>query len=291
VNLSERALQRRLKRYVYKAEHRFLATCAPGFEDVLEGEVRGLEGAKDLTLIEGGVEFSGPFELIYHANLRLRTANRVLWRLAEFLAQSYPMLFDKARKLPWERYLGFAPGFAVKVSAKASRLRHHKKLAATLHSAVLRALEPHGLEPALSDGAPLTIHRRMFEDRCTLSLDTSGELLSRRGYRQATAKAPIRESLAAACFMACNWQDYDLIVDPLCGSGTLIVEAAAGTAVAARVAEARRASLASVRTTTTAEASPARSAQGSSTSSLRATASCAPAGTCPVTGMCTSPKA
>jgi putative N6-adenine-specific DNA methylase len=226
VSLSERALTRRLKRYVRGAEHRFLATCAPGFEDVLEGEVRELEGAKDLTVIEGGVEFGGPFELIYHANLKLRTANRVLWRLAEFLAQSYPMLYDRARKLPWERYLGFAPEFAVKVSAKTSRLRHHKKLAATLHAAVTRALGPHGLEPALRDGAPLTIHLRMFRDRCTLSLDTSGELLSRRGYRQAAAKAPIRESLAAACLIACNWQDYDLIVDPMCGSGTFIVEAA-----------------------------------------------------------------
>ncbi|MDQ3459866.1 MAG: hypothetical protein M3498_11280 [Deinococcota bacterium] len=223
--LSERALERRLKRHVYKATQRYLASCAPGLEQVLVGELRAL-GAAEIVAVRGGAEFSGPLDLLYHGNLWLRTANRLLWRQGDFLAQSYPMLFNKAVRLRWELMLGFAPAFAVRVSARASRLRHGAKIAETLHSAALEALEPLGLAPALLDDAPLTVHARLFQDRCTLSLDSSGELLFRRGYRQATAKAPIRETLAAGCLLEAGWQNFDLIADPMCGSGTLLLEAA-----------------------------------------------------------------
>jgi putative N6-adenine-specific DNA methylase len=203
-----------------------MATCAPGFEDVLEREVRELEGVKTVLPTRGGAEFSGELDLIYRANLRLRTANRVLWRLGDFLAQSYPMLFNKAQKLPWELYLGFATQLSVQVSAKASRLSHKDNIASTLHSAVLAALKPHGQAPVLAESAPLTLHARLFRDRCSLSLDTSGDLLHRRGYRQETAKAPLRETLAAAVLLGCDWRAYDLIADPMCGSGTFPIEAA-----------------------------------------------------------------
>ena len=156
--LSDRALQRRLKRYLLKETQTFFAACAPPFGRVLETEVRTLPDVTVTATFPGGVEFAGPLDTMYHANLRLRTAHRVLLRVDEFLAQSYPMLFNKARTVPWELYSGFADAFSIRVSARASRLRHHKNVVETLHSAVLERLEPLGLSPRLDGEAPLELH-------------------------------------------------------------------------------------------------------------------------------------
>ena len=224
--LSQRALERRLKRHLLKAEKRFLAVCAPGFEPHLETEVRALPDVGEVASVRGGVEFSGPLETMYHANLRLRTAHRVLLRIDDFLAQTYPVLFDRAKRISWELYFGFAEEFSVNVSAKRSRLRHHKNIAATLHDAISTSLEPLGLRPKLEDEASIELFARMFQDRCTLSLNTSGEHLHKRGYRTDINEAPLRETLAASILKASKVEDYDLILDPMCGSGTFLVEAA-----------------------------------------------------------------
>ena len=225
-DLSQRALERRLKRYLLKAEQRFLAVCAPGFESFLEEEICALPDVKEVEIVRGGVEFSGPLETTYHANLHLRTAHRVLLRIDDFLAQTYPMLFDRAKRISWELYLGFEEALSINVSAKRSRLRHHKNIAATLHDAILTSLEPLGLQPKLEDDAPLELYARMFQDRCTLSLNTSGEHLHKRGYRTNINEAPLRETLAASILKASNAENYDLILDPMCGTGTFLIEAA-----------------------------------------------------------------
>ncbi|CAA9588398.1 MAG: 23S rRNA (guanine(2445)-N(2))-methyltransferase [uncultured Truepera sp.] len=226
--LTPRALERRLKRYVYRATHDFLAVGAPGFEAVLLGEVRELPNVTEAKVVRGGVEFRGPLETIYHANLRLSTAHRVLWRVAEFLAQSYPMLFNKAQKVAWERVLGFTETVRFSVSSRGSRLHHQPKIAQTIFSAAVAALSPLGLHPRVSDDAVLNVHVRLFQDRCTLSLDTSGEHLHRRGYRTHVGDAPLRETLAAAILKTVGYKTFDLIVDPMCGSGTFLLEAARG---------------------------------------------------------------
>ena len=226
--LTPRALERRLKRHVLKETHDFLAVGAPGFETVLLGEVQNLPDVTDARKIRGGVAFRGPLGSIYHANLQLSTAHRVLWRIADFLAQSYPMLYNKAQKLPWERFLGFEKNVRFTVSARGSRLHHQPKITETLLSAVQSALSPLGLHPQSSDDAALNVHVRMFRDRCTLSLDTSGEHLHRRGYRTHIGDAPLRETLAAALLKTVAYEKFDLIVDPMCGSGTLLLEAARG---------------------------------------------------------------
>ena len=224
--LSQRALERRLKRHLWGAPQRFFAPCAPPFERVLMNEVQTLPDVSEVETLRGGVAFTGPFDTLYHANLHLRTAHRVLLRVDEFLAQSYPMLFNKASKLPWERYLGFNKNYSVIVSAKRSRLRHHQNIADTLHAGLLEAVEPLDLHPKLTPDAPINVHVRLFEDRCTLSLDTSGAHLHKRGYRQAGAKAPIRETLAAGLLMTLGGENYDLILDPMCGAGTFLIEGA-----------------------------------------------------------------
>jgi putative N6-adenine-specific DNA methylase len=224
--LSPRALERRLKRYVWGRAHAFLAVCPPGLEAVLREEVRALPDVTDLQSVRGGVSFRGPYESLYHANLKLATAHRVLWRIGEVLAQSYPMLFNKARRLPWERFVGFETEVAFHVTARASRLHHGPKIAATLYSALSEALTPLGLRAAYVETAPLTFYARLFRDRCTLSLDTSGEHLHRRGYRTHVGEAPLRETLAAGILLASGAPTFDLVVDPMCGSGTLLIEAA-----------------------------------------------------------------
>ena len=224
--LTPRGLTRRLKRHLKGREQRFMASCAPGFEQLLAAEVKKLQGAGDLATFAGGVEFTGPLETLYHANLQLRTANRVLLRLKEFLAQSHPMLFDHARKLPWELFTGFAADAFIEVSTRKSRLLYPQQVARTVHDAMLARLGPLGLAPDLSQRSSLRFYARLYQDRCTLSVDTSGEHLHKRGYRLGRFPAPIRETLAAAILMAARIERHDLILDPMCGSGTLAIEAA-----------------------------------------------------------------
>ncbi|UCH26579.1 MAG: hypothetical protein JSV66_02730 [Trueperaceae bacterium] len=215
-----------MKRHLFKKQHRFLAVCSPGFERLLLAEVERLPGVGSAELIRGGVAFEGVLDVLYHANLELRTAHRVLLRVAEFLAQSYPMLYDRAKRVPWELYIGFEPSFSLSVSAKVSRLRHHRKIEKTVGDAVSSALMPLGLSPVIAREAALPFQVRFFQDRCMLSFNTSGAHLHRRGYRTHVAEAPLRETLAAGVAIASDVGAYDLIVDPFCGSGTLLIESA-----------------------------------------------------------------
>ena len=224
--LSQRALERRLKRHFLKEMHTFFVPCAPGFERVLEAEVGRLEAVAVESVERGGVAFTGPLDTAYHANLHLRTGHRVLLRIDAFLAQSYPALFDRVSRIPWELYLGFNQTYSLRVSAKTSRLRHHKKIAETVASGITEVLKPLGLRANLRNDAPVEVHLRFYQDRCTLSLNTSGEHLHRRGYRSLTTEAPLRETLAAGLLLLSDSRSYDLILDPMCGSGTFVIEAA-----------------------------------------------------------------
>ena len=223
--LSPRALERRLKRNLLKAQHDYFAVCTPGFETVLLQEIKQLPDVQNPQLELGGVRFSGALELMYFSNLFVRSAHRVLLRLASFQANRYPILFDRMKRLPWELYLGFLPSYRVRVSAKQSRLRHHKNIAASTASAISETLAPLGLSPVMSDDASLEVHVRFFQDVCTVSINTSGEHLHKRGYRTHVMNAPLRETLAAASLLSA-WQNPQVVLDPMCGSGTLLIEAA-----------------------------------------------------------------
>jgi putative N6-adenine-specific DNA methylase len=224
--LTERGLERRLKRHFLKETHEYFAVCAPGFEAVLEKELELLSNVTILGQETGGITFQGNLDTLSYANLYSRTAHRILLRIDDFLAQSYPMLFNKVKKLPWELYLGFNKTYSVQVSSKTSRLHQHKTIAKTIHEGITEYLKPLGLSPKLTDDAPLEIHARFFQDRCTLSINTTGEHLHKRGYRQLVSEAPIRETLAASILQIVDYQGYGTIVDPMCGSGTFLIEAA-----------------------------------------------------------------
>jgi putative N6-adenine-specific DNA methylase len=225
-DLTPRGLERRIKRHLLKAEVSLFANTAPGFEDELATEVALLPGVANYEATLGGVAFSGALDLVYHANLRLRTAHRVLLRIDSFLAQSHPMLFDHARKIAWERYLGLHEDFSVTVSAKASRLNHRAQVEQTIVKAVQRSQADLGVKVQHDERSARRIVVRLFRDRCTISFDTSGPHLHRRSYRSFRGRGPIRETLAAAILMRAGAERYDTLVDPFCGSGTLLIEAA-----------------------------------------------------------------
>jgi len=230
------------------------AVCTPGLEQVLAAELAGLRLTPG-EVIPGGVEFAAHHSGIYRANLERRTASRVLVRVATFHAHSFFELERHAAQVPWDRFV--APGAAVtfRVTSKKSKLYHQDAVGERLGRAISGAVEGVAVgEQGAGSGerddgeeSPLTAHRspltpqlfvaRLWRDELILSADTTGELLHRRGYRLATAKAPVRESLAAAMLLAAGYDGSAPLIDPLCGAGTIAIEAAF---LARRMAPGRR---------------------------------------------------
>jgi putative N6-adenine-specific DNA methylase len=208
------------------------AIVAPGLETLALAEARGLGLPAELETGGGGIAWRGDLRSVLLANAGLRLASRVVVRLAEFEARSFAELERHARQIAWSRIV--APNGAVRfrVTCKKSKLYHSDAVAQRLADAVTRALP--GVraaggsgsdDDAMDDEAQLFVVR-LLRDRCTVSADTSGALLHRRGYRQATAKAPLRETIAAALIAASGWDGVSPLLDPFCGSGTIPIEAA-----------------------------------------------------------------
>lgn len=192
---------------------------SPGLEEVAAGELRKL-GLGNVRVIPGGVEFHGSLADAARANLWLRTATRVLVRLATFRAPGRRELAAGAARVPWREWLPAGAALAVEVTCRKSRLYHSGLVEEVVREAV-------GAEtPAEGERETATLFVRLFADTCTLSLDTSGERLHRRGYREETSRAPLRETLAAGLLLLCGYDGSEAFVDPMCGSGTLPVEAA-----------------------------------------------------------------
>jgi len=218
--LSTRALERRIKRRFLKEVHSFFASCSQGFENILAQELKNIEGVTNLVIVEGGVEYSGELRLMYESNLRLRTANRILIRIASFNGKSYPTLFNKVRTKPWELYLGINPEININVTAKQSRLHHTGNIAKTIADGIKNYYQRFNQDISVKEDASKTIFVRFFDDACTISLDTSGEHLHKRGYKSHNVDAPMRETYAAGLLLKYGVENYNTIVDPFCGSGT-----------------------------------------------------------------------
>ena len=205
------------------------AACAPGFESVTAAELRSL-GIANPRPTPGGVTFRGFLTHVYKINLWSRTAERILLRLGEFRAITFKELHQKARRLEWENFLPPGCRVSIRATCRKSRLIHSGAVAERIARAIADRL---GQPPTLvladeenhSAQLPLVVVR-LADDACTISLDTSGALLHFRGYRQATAKAPLRETLAASMLLASGWQPDQPLIDPFCGAGTLPIEAA-----------------------------------------------------------------
>lgn len=216
---------------------KLLAVCAPGLEALLgrELQVLGLLGAKSAWPAwtkqgSGGVEFQGALEDVCRANLRLRVADRVLVRLGEFRASSFEDLRRISARLPWKRFLSKGRPVAFRVDCRKSKLYHEGAVAERLAGAISDCLGRETRVAKLSeDGSgnlPQIIVVRVENDLCSVSLDSSGTPLRKRGWRLATAKAPLAETLASAMVLASGWDRTSPLLDPFCGSGTIAIEAA-----------------------------------------------------------------
>ena len=212
------------------------AVTAPGVEPIVAAELRAL-GLVPGATEPGGVEFQAGGDDLVRALLWLRTANRVTIRMAEFRAAAFGELERHATKLPWRRLIPEGAAVHFRVTSKKSRLYHNDAIAERLERAVLavvpgtRAVRAPSEAEALEDDLTRIpeVQRvvvRVSRDIFTLSVDAAGALLHRRGWRQDVAKAPLRETLAATILEACGWDGSLPLVDPLCGSGTIAIEAA-----------------------------------------------------------------
>ena len=224
VQLTERALERRVKRWLAPAPFECFVQAAPGLEDVLNRELTaaGFEPGEGAP---GGVPVELDAAGIMYCNLALRTASRVLLRLGNFPGGSREMLFDRARRLPWEVILGMAGTYRLHLVSKSSKLQAGDELAQVMIDAIHRHMRDLGATAKHDDTSPVEIHVRLLNDHATISFNTSGEHLHRRGFRRYIGEAPLRETIAAAVAVEA-WDGHDLVVDPFCGAGTLLLELA-----------------------------------------------------------------
>jgi putative N6-adenine-specific DNA methylase len=204
--------------------------CAPGLERLTAAELRGI-GLEAGDVEAGGVSLTGGAEAIQLANLHLRTASRVVARVGEFRVTTFYELEARARRIEWERWLGAEP-VRLRVTCRKSKLYHSDAVAQRFIEAMAKrtgaweataARDAEG-ESEGEDAQMFVV--RIHHDVCTVSVDTSGALLHRRGYRQAVGKAPLRETIAAAMLLASGWKGDIPLVDPLCGAGTIPIEGA-----------------------------------------------------------------
>ena len=207
--------------------YEFLAPCHFGLEAVLKREIQDL--GYDVSLVEDGrVTFIGDMDALCRANIFLRTAERVMLQVGRFKAETFDELFEGIKAIPWEDILDVEKTFAVDAVVFSDEFRHSKFVSYKVKDAIVDYFrELNGKRPSVRINRPdvlLNIH--IAQTTCTLSLDSSGESLHRRGYRQEAVEAPLNEVLAAGMILMTGWRGECDLIDPMCGSGTIPVEAA-----------------------------------------------------------------
>ena len=207
--------------------YELIAPCHFGLEAVLKKEVVDL--GYEVTEVENGrVTFIGDAEAICRANIFLRTAERVLLKVGSFKAVTFDELFEATRAIPWEKYLPKdGKCWVKKASSISSKLFSPSDIQRIMKKAIARHMqEYYDLERMPETGNEYPLRVFFYKDQVTVGIDTSGESLHKRGYRQMTSKAPITETLAAALILLTPWKADRILVDPFCGSGTFPIEAA-----------------------------------------------------------------
>jgi putative N6-adenine-specific DNA methylase len=210
-----------------KKTYELIAPCHFGMEAVLKKEITDL--GYDITLVEDGrVTFLGDDEAICRANEFLRTAERVLLKAGSFHADSFEELFQATKKIPWEEYIPADGKFWVaKASSIKSKLFSPSDIQSIMKKAMVERMKgAYKVEWFEENGASYPLRVFLYKDQVTVGIDTTGDSLHKRGYRTLTSKAPITETLAAALIMLTPWNKDRILVDPFCGSGTFVIEAA-----------------------------------------------------------------
>lgn len=206
----------------------YFATTQPGLEDALLSELRQLK-IKKPKVLTGGVEFQATYATLYEANLTLRSATRIWLRLDEFRARDTSELYRKCRRFDWERLIGPDLTLHIRAHSQQSRMVHTGTIAEVVAQAIGEHFTDDLRRPAPTFGDRDDAQRIMVRiegDRCQLSLDTSGARLQQRGWRTESGPAPLRENIAAGMLLLSGWTPDQPLLDPMCGSGTILIEAA-----------------------------------------------------------------
>ena len=208
-------------------EFELIAKTFQGLEEVLAKELTDL-GANNIQIGRRMVSFTGDKGMLYRANFMLRTALRILKPIKHFRALTAEEVYDAVKSIEWDKYLNNETSFAVDSVVFSQEFRHSKFVAYKVKDAIVDYFrERTGNRPNISLTNPdLQLHIHIAENDCTLSLDSSGTSLHRRGYRQEAVEAPLNEVLAAGMILMTGWQGECDLIDPMCGSGTIPIEAA-----------------------------------------------------------------
>mgnify|MGYP005797662199 FL=1 len=205
---------------------RLCCPCHFGPESVLKYEINKI-GGENLTVTDGKISFDGDFSLLARANLRLSTAERVLIELGSFEAKSFEQLFQGVKSLPLEDFIGKSDAFPVKGHSLNSQLHSIPDCQKIIKKAAVERLKSkYKVSWFEETGAVHQLQFTILKDICTLYLDTSGAGLHKRGYRRNSNAAPIKETLAAGIIDLARVRADSLVCDPMCGSGTFLIEAA-----------------------------------------------------------------
>jgi putative N6-adenine-specific DNA methylase len=220
------AHEKRIRRHVIGREHDFFAITTPGLEELCHGELAAL-GVK-ARAVPGGVEFSGRLNELYRANLNLRTASRVLMRVQAFRATSFRALENEVCVFPWELFIPADAFLRIQVATHHCRLHHTgaiaERVSAAVRSRLGRPEKPDAEAPVPEKEQQIFV--RGLDDRFVLSIDSSGANLYLRGVKSHPGRAPLRETIAAACLMRAGFSGKEILVDPMCGTGSFALEAA-----------------------------------------------------------------
>lgn len=204
----------------------FVATAAFGLESIVARELKQL-GYNDIIVENGRVSFGANAEALARCNLWLRSADRLFLKIGQFEARSFEELFDKTRELPWPDWLPKNASFPVEGKSIKSRLYSVSDCQAIVKKAIVEKMkDKYHLTWFPETGPRYRIEVSLLEDIATLSIDTSGLGLHKRGYRKLAVEAPLKETLAAALVSISRWKPDRVLVDPFCGSGTIPIEAA-----------------------------------------------------------------
>jgi putative N6-adenine-specific DNA methylase len=204
-----------------------IAKTMQGLEELLAREITDL-GGNDVRLGRRMVSFTGDQQLMYRANVNLRTALRILKPIATFKAQNPDQVYEAVRKIAWEDYFSISNTFSIETVVFSDLFRHSKFLAYRVKDGVADYFsEKFDKRPSVRITNPdIYINVHVAHETCTISLDSSGESLHKRGYRVDQTEAPLNEVLAAGMLLLAGWDGKQDFIDPMCGSGTLLIEAA-----------------------------------------------------------------
>ena len=209
------------------SKFKIVAKTFAGLENVLAGELKAL-GAESVSVERRAVSFMGDQELMYKANFHLRTALKILKPIAEFEVPNRDDLYDQAKKIEWSKYLVLGKSFALDSTVQSEMFVNTMYASLKVKDAIVDQFrEATGKRPSVNPENPdVRINVYLMGNHCILSLDSSGESLHKRGYRVGQGDAPINEVLAAGMILLTGWHGEKDFIDPMCGSGTLLIEAA-----------------------------------------------------------------